>query len=95
MKIVEISKLIFEKLKGRIIQFALFKIFGRVIGGFWGFVATEIGGRLLDKALKPAWNWIVRKIFVKIKKTEVKKKGEKVEQAKTENDFDSSFDDLP
>ena len=89
------TNLIFEKLKGRIVKFALFKIFGRVLGGFWGFVATEIGERTFEKILKPSFNWIVRKIHVQLKKIETRRKARRVEEAKNESDFDRSFDDLP
>lgn len=73
---------------------ALFKIFGRVLGGPWGWIATEIGERLFTKVLKPLYQLTLRKVRVYIKKKTFKKKGKRVEEAKNENDFDSSFDDL-
>lgn len=94
-KIIEYSKVLFDNLRGRIIKFALLKIFGRVIGGFWGFLATEIIGRVVDKFLKPVYNWAIRKVYVYVNKINIKKKAVKVEEAKNENDFDRSVDDLP
>ena len=91
---IEILNSIFEKIKGRLLKYALFKIFGKVIGGFWGFLATEIGGRLIDKVIKPIYKYTIRKIYVAYKARQFKKSGEKVEEAKNENEFDDSFDDL-
>jgi len=94
-RVIEYSRRLFEAIRGRLIKFALLKIFGRVIGGFWGFIATEVLGRIIDKIIKPGYKWAVRKLYVAYQKTKFKKKAVKVEEAKNENDFDNSFDDLP
>lgn len=94
-RIIEILNSIFETFKGRIIKFALIKIFGRVVGGVKGYIITKIVGRLVDKVIKPAYKWATRKTYIFFKKFKFKKAGKKVEEAESENDFNDSFDDLP
>jgi len=94
-KIIEYSKALFDNLRGRAIKFALLKIFGRTIGGVYGWMATEIIGRIIDKLLKPIYKWGIRKLYVHINKAKIKKKATKVEESKNEDDFDHAVDDLP
>jgi len=93
--VIEYSRKLFIVLRGRIVAIALFKIFGRVIGGIWGIIATEIVGRLVDKIIKPIYKWSIRKLHVYHQSFNFKKKAIKLEEAKDEKSFNNSFDDLP
>ena len=94
-KIVELSKELFEKFKGRLIQAALLKFLPKWIGGIKGWIATTGLSILVDKILKPLYERLVRLGYITVQKIKIKKKVKKYENAKTESDFDDSFDDLP
>lgn len=92
-KFVELSRILFDKLKGRIARFVLFKIFGRVIGGVYGFILSEILGRIIEN-LRPVYNKTVRKIYIYFKKKKIKESSRKLKESKNEKEFDGNFDNL-
>ena len=82
-------------LRKLVIKFALKKIFGAVVGGIKGFIATYIIGKLWDKWLKAPTLWLGRKIPIWIKRPFRKKKAKKLQGAKSEEDVDSAVDNMP
>lgn len=93
-KWIEISRAIFDQVKAYLIKGALLKIFGRVIGGFWGWIATSILGKVIEKYARPLWQKIIRGTYVFFKKIKFKKNAKKLEESESESDFDTNFDNL-
>ena len=81
-------------LRKLVIKFALKKIFGALVGGIKGFIASYILGKLWDRILKPAVLWLGRKVPIWIKRPFRKKKAKALQEAKSEADVDSAVDDL-
>lgn len=71
------------------------KLLPRIVGGPWSWIATFFGEKVVDKVVKPIWLYLTRKGYAITKRVFRRKKVGRLENAKTESDFDSSFDDLP
>ena len=71
------------------------KFLPKVISGPWGWIISFVGEKLFDKVLRPAWNFLMIKIYAFTNWMLRKKRVERFEKAKNETDFDDSFDDLP
>lgn len=78
-----------------LVQTLIKRYLPKLVGGVWGFLAVLVGEFILDKALKPAWNWVARKSNAMFNKIKRKPKAKRLEDANTETDFDDSFDDMP
>lgn len=78
-----------------LVKTLLKKFLPKLISGPWGWVVTFFGEYVFDKVLKPGWEYITRKGFALWRKMFNMKKAKKLENSKTENDFDRSFDDMP
>ena len=50
---------------------------------------------LFGQVVKPGLNYLLEKAKTMIQKSKIKKKAKKLEKAKTESEFNDSFDDLP
>ena len=88
-------KLFWPTFRTWLVKTLLKKYLPKLISGPWGWIVTIFGEKLFDKVLKPAWNWIARKGYALTRKWERKPKIKKFENAKTESEFNDSFDDLP
>ena len=78
-----------------LVKTLLKKYLPKIVSGPWGWVVTFFGEKLFDKVLKPGWNWVTRKAYALTRKWKRKSKAKKLENAKTESDFDDSFDNMP
>jgi hypothetical protein len=78
-----------------VLDWLLKKILGTAIGGVWGWLATFFFDIAWKKWIVPLWKTAVRKGESAIKKPIYKKKAEKLEDAKTKEEFDSAVDNLP
>lgn len=95
MNLFKYLKSIWPVVRTWLVKTLLKKYLPKLISGPWGWIVTIFGEKLFDKAIKPAWNWLNRKAYAITQKWKRKPKAKRLENAKTENEFDDSFDDMP
>jgi len=78
-----------------VVRFLLTRFLPKVFAGPWGWVVAFFSHKIFDKVLQPTWNFLTRKAYAISRRFFRKKKVEKFENAKNENDFDDSFDNMP
>jgi len=95
--VLEFSKSLFKLFKDFLLKKALIKFLTYIPSfisgpvGWFGRIAISL---LIDKTLRPLFERTVLKIYSYIKKKQFKKEGKKVEEATSEDEFDSAVDDL-
>lgn len=83
------------KIRDYMIKFALLRFLPRVISGPWGWVVTSLITWSADHVVKPAYDLLVRKVIVYLRKKKNNQAGQDVQNSETEGEFDSSVDNLP
>jgi hypothetical protein len=91
VKAAESLSILWPKVREFLIRSVLIRWIPRVAGGFWGWIATFA----IDWILQPVYEFTVRKLIVWIRKKKNNEQGRKLEQSKTEDEFDHSSDNLP
>ena len=71
------------------------KVLGSTVGGFKGFLAKWLFGKLWDKIIKPLFLKGLRKATTAINRYKYKRKAKELNDADTKSEFDSATDDLP
>jgi hypothetical protein len=82
---------VWPKVRDLIIKGLIVRWIPRAVGGVWGWIAVVV----IDYLAKPLYDYTVRKIIVAIRKIKHNQEGRKLEESKTETDFNSASDDLP
>lgn len=96
-KWIDLSRLVLDRFKGRLLRVALLKIASYIpasISGPIGWIARMLIVLLFDKTIKPLFELTIQKIYKKIFKRKIKKQVKKYENSDNESDFDSNFDNL-
>jgi len=95
-------KIFFKSLKGLwptirtwLVKTLLKKLLPKIVGGPWGWIVSFIGEKVFDKYLKPFWGKLSAMAYATYNKMKRKPKVKEFENAKTESEFDDSFDNLP
>jgi len=86
---------LFKWLKKWLYQWLIKKIIGTAIGGVYGWIAGFAYDIAWKKAIKPVAKKVATEIVMVYRRINNKKKIEDLQNAKTEDDFDSSVDRLP
>ncbi len=71
------------------------KIFGAVVGGIKGFLFKIAFSKLWKEIIYPGVTWVFRKVKTFFNGIKYRKKARKLEEAKTEDEFDEATDDMP
>ena len=95
MEIFKYLKAAWPTVRTWLVKTLLKKYLPKLISGPWGWIVTFFGEKIFDKVIKPGWNWIMRKGYALTRKWKRKPKARRLENARTESDFDSSVDDMP
>lgn len=91
VKAAETLKILWPKVREFLIRSVLVRWIPRLAGGAWGWIASFA----LDWILRPVYDFAVRKMIVWIRKKKHNEQGQKLEQSKTEDEFNHSSDNLP
>lgn len=83
------------KIRDYVVKFLLLKFLPRIISGPWAWLAIPVANWIVDHVAKPLYDLTVRKVIVLIRKQKNNQAGRDVQNSKTEDDFDRTFDDLP
>lgn len=94
-EIIHWMRVIWTTLKERLIKALLLKFLPKYVGGPIGWIASTVGGYALEKLIRPGYDWITRKTIMFFKKNKNKRKADDLQNSKTEDEFNSTFDDLP
>jgi hypothetical protein len=78
-----------------IIRGLLLRWIPRLFTGPWGWVTSIVVPWFVDYVLKPAYDKTARKVIVWVRKKKNNQAGTKLEESKTEADFNSASDNLP
>jgi hypothetical protein len=86
------KKALFDLAQKWLFDFLIKKIFGAALGGIWGFVAGIVWKRLIKEILWPAFSKAWRKTKRFFREKSLRKKGKKVVESKTDEEWDENID---
>ena len=91
----QLVKKLWPSIRTWVVKFFLKKIAPKIAGGPIGYVIAMVGEKVFDRFIKPYWDKLSAKLYATYNKFKRKKRVKKLENAKTEDEFDSAYDDMP